>query len=108
MYYAGALRLGSNGLDVLHSYAKNHREQALSTSKTSHKMLTHKSGPEAWNLMSAGEPIAPSQLRLFLALDGEPHQALEPLLQCLRDRHVLKIGLVVVRDDVIVRVVRPD
>jgi hypothetical protein len=33
---------------------------------------------------------------------------LEPLLGCLRDRHNLKIGLVVVRDGAIVRVAKPD
>jgi hypothetical protein len=108
MYYADALRLGSHALDLMRSYAKTHLEQAVSKSKISHKMLTNKSSVESWPLMSSGQLLAPSDLRLFLALDGEPRHALEPLLGCLRDRHNLKIGLVVVRDGAIVRVAKPD
>jgi len=108
MYYGGALRLGSNGLSVLRAYANEHKEQARSTKRTSHKMLTGKSQPESWAVMSAGERISPTDLRLFLALDGEPRQALEPLLQCLRNYHNLTIGLVIVRDGTIVRVAKPD
>jgi hypothetical protein len=109
MYYAGALMLGSDGLDALHSYARGDSDRAHSESRTSLRMLAKtKSNPEAWEVMSGGQPVTPNQVRLFLALDGEPRQALEPILECLRDRHLLHIGLVLVRDGVIVRVVKPE
>jgi hypothetical protein len=76
MYYGGALRLGSNGLNILRTYANEHKEQALSEHRTPHKMLTGKSRPESWAVLSAGDRIAPTDLRLFLALDGEPHNNL--------------------------------
>ena len=110
MYYAGALMLGSVGLHALQNYAVKHAERAQSTSPISPKMLSGGISPpaKAFEALYQGRPLTPSEVYLFVALDGEAHRALEPTLLALRKHHHLHIGLVLVRGSRIERVSRPD
>ena len=103
MYYAGALMLGTEGLAFLRRYAEQHSERSRSTTKISPKALTGglSPGPTAWAAMYAGTRIAPDQIQLFIALDGEPHRAFVPTLRVLSEHHGLLIHYCVVRDGVV-------
>lgn len=97
MYYAGALMLGSEGLEVMRSFAAN--PEARDTSKKPLVRVTGaKTTTEAWAVLTKGTPVAPEQVRMFIALDNKPHHALEPILATLRQHHRLPIGLVIVKD----------
>lgn len=108
MYYAGALMLGSEGLCALRRFAVERAEQARSTSWISPRMLSGGISPpaKAFEALYRGRRISPSEIRLFVALDDEPHRALEPTLRALREHHGLEIGFVLVRDGRISRVSR--
>jgi len=109
MYYAGALMLGSEGLCALRRFAVDRREQARSPSWISPKMLSGGISPpaKAFEALYRGRRISPSEIQLFVALDGEPHRALEPTLLALREHHGLQIGFVLVREGRISRVSKP-
>lgn len=110
MYYAGALMLGSDGLSALQDFAIKHPEQAQSTSWISPKMLSGGISPpaKAFEALYRGRRLTPSEVYLFVALDGEAHRALEPTLLVLREHHHLHIGCILVRGRQIERVSRPD
>jgi len=110
MYYAGALMLGSAGVHALQDFAIKHPERAQSTSWISPKMLSDGISPpaKAFEALYQGRRLTPSEVYLFVALDGEAHRALEPTLLALREHHHLHIGLVLVRGGQIERVSRPD
>jgi len=105
MYYAGALMLGSDGLDFLQRYAESDAERAGSTTKISPKALTGGLSPgrAAWDAMYGGTPMTPEQIQLFVALDGEPHRAFVPTLRALSRHHGLAIGYCVVKGGAVVR-----
>jgi hypothetical protein len=109
MYYAGALMLGSEGLRSFKEFAINHSDKAKSTSWISPKMLSGGISPpsKAFEALYQGRRLTPAQVHLFVALDGEAHRALEPILRILHEHHQLHIGLVLVRDGQIERVFGP-
>jgi hypothetical protein len=108
MYYAGALLLGTQGLATIRDFASRYPEEARSNSKKSQVRLGGV-GPsaKAWAALCGGERIRPEQLRMFVALDSDPHHALDPLRSALYEHHGLAIGLVVVRKGEIERVSPP-
>ncbi len=103
MYYAGALMLGSKGVDALRAFARNHPEAARSTTWISPKKLTGgiSPPPKAFEFLYEGTRLTPQEVRLFVALDGDAHRGLGPTLRALRDHHGLPIGLVLVKDGAI-------
>jgi hypothetical protein len=109
MYYAGALMLGSEGLRSFKEFAIKHTERAKSTSWISPKMLSGGISPpsKAFDALYQGRRLTPAEVHLFVALDGEAHRALEPILRILHEHHHLHIGLVLVRDGQIERVFGP-
>jgi hypothetical protein len=108
MYYAGALLLGTAGLAAIREYVSRYPEEARSSSKKSQVRLSGVSpSTRAWASLSAGERIRPDQLRMFVALDSDPHHALDPLRRTLYEHHGLAIGLVVVKCGEIERVSPP-
>jgi len=102
MYYAGALMLGSNGLEILRDFATQYPEKAMATTKVSPKALTGGVTPpsKAWEAMYSGTRLTPSEIQLFIGLDGDPHRAFEPTLRALR-QHGLNVGYCIVRDGTI-------
>jgi hypothetical protein len=98
MYYGGALMLGSDGIEILRTFAEQHREKAIATTKISPKALTGGLTPakQAWDKMYRGTPIKPEEIQLFIALNGDPHRAFEHTLKALRC-HGLDIGYCIVR-----------
>ena len=109
MYYVGALQLGIDGLKKMKMFAANHQQEIRDGALPwiSLRMLAEtNTNPEAWRVLSRGRSLKRSEIKLFLGLDGDPPQSLEPILNCLRDLN-LSIGLVVVKDGKIVRVDKP-
>jgi hypothetical protein len=104
MYYAGALTLGSQGIETLRNFAGHCADIAHHTKRISpQKVVWNVDGidctnREAMELLRHGKSVTPEEIALFIALDGEPHHVLQPLLGNLRERHGLNIGLVVVRN----------
>ena len=99
MYYAGALKLGSEGLRMMRSFAVNHKDEARSTKKIPHIRLAGiKPSEKAWDALTKGARLKPEKMRMFIALNNKPHHALAPTLAALRQHHRLPIGLVVVKD----------
>ncbi len=102
MYYAGALSLGANGLRLLRRFASNPSAARTYEPKSAKQLTSGVSPPAAaWAQLQAGEPLAPSDIALFIALDGPPPAALQGVLSVLAAHHGLRIGLVVVREGAI-------
>ena len=99
MYYAGLLMIGSVGLRHLRDFARNEPIKAKSTSWVSPKSLTGGLSPpdRAWDVLYSGDRLMPHEIKLFVALDGDAHRALEPTVDALRKFHGLNIGIAVAR-----------
>ena len=103
MYYAGALTLGLDGIDLLREFAKTFKDEAHSIPRTSpqkviEKVLrVHYPNTQCFELLTKGTSLTPKDVALFVALDDKPHRVLAPLLRKLREFHALHVGLVVVR-----------
>jgi len=115
MYYAGALTLGSHGINALGEFAKQFEVEAKRIERTSpQKVFQNLTGvcyPNAhcFELLKKGKRVSPEEVALFIAIDNEPNHVLKPLLQMLLDHHGIAIGLVLVREgkiEVLVPVVR--
>jgi hypothetical protein len=100
MYYAGALRIGSTGFECFRKYADSQRERALSTSWISPKQLTGGVTPPsaAWGVIQTGEKLCSEDIRLFVAINSPPHEALRTAVRVLHQHHALDIGLLVVQE----------
>jgi hypothetical protein len=97
MYYAGALMLGSEGLRTMLRFAAN--PEARDTSrKPIVRLAGIKPTAPAWEALTIGTPLAPEQVRMFVALDDDPRAALKTIIATLHQHHRLPIGLVVVKD----------
>ena len=97
MYYAGALTIGSVGLDCYRRYAGEHRSEALSHAWTSPKALTGgiTPSPAAWAHIESGEKIRPEEVALIVALSAPPHDALRHAIRALNEHHRLHVGIAV-------------
>ena len=104
MYYAGALELGSQGIETLRNFAGHCADIAHHTKRISPQKVVrnvdgiHCTNDQAMELLRYGKSVTPEEIALFIALDGKPHHVLQPLLGNLRELHGLNIGLVVVRN----------
>ncbi len=98
MYYAGALSLSTSGLQLLTRFASNPSGARAYEPKSAKQRTGGLSPPAAaWTRLQAGEPLAPSDIALFIALDGPPPAALLGALPVLATHHGLRVSLVVVR-----------
>jgi len=102
MYYTGALNIGADGLACFRKYADSHPEPALSASWISPKQLTGGISPPsaAWAKIQSGEKLRPAEVRLFIALNAVPHDALCGALTILTEHHHLPIGLLSVKNGI--------
>jgi hypothetical protein len=100
MYYSGALRLSSEGIDLLRAYAESHVERALSVNWISPKQLTGGVMPPAaaWEILQSGRRLVPGEVRLFVALNSQPRESLIDAVAALRHHHDLDVGLVIVEN----------
>ncbi len=99
MYYAGALMLGAEGLQRLKTFAEKSPDVARQTARISPKKLTdgmYSSPEDAWEALYQGKKLEPEEIRLFIALNGKPHRALEPTLAALKQHHRIAIELIFV------------
>ena len=89
MYYAGALTLGSHGINALGEFAKQFEVEAKRIERTSpQKVFQNVTGvcyPNAhcFELLKKGKRVFPEEVALFIAIDNEPNHVLKPLLQML-------------------------
>lgn len=103
MYYAGALTLGLEGVELLRKFAVDFPNEARSIPRISPQKVIKKvsdirhPNPHCFELLAKGISLTPKEVALFVALDNEPHPVLKPTLKILRDLHGLHIGLVLVR-----------
>ena len=92
MYYGGALQLGLQGLARIREYAKT--ESAQSNERISLIKLAGISPTDAaWSLLQEGGSLSPADVRLFIALNGEPEQGLKDALKAVREHHGLCIDV---------------
>ena len=96
LYFTGALKIGTNGLDLMRDFARARSEVALRESMTSLKMLSGGVMPPdaAWAALRAGERIAPDQIHLCIGLDREPSSQLQETVALVRG-HGLPMDVVI-------------
>ncbi len=107
-YYGGALTFGLEGLNMLRQFASKFPALALTTERTSpQKVICNVQGVKTSNyrnnrcfeLLMEGTRLRPNDIALFVALDDKPHKVLLPLLEMLRQKHDLYIGLAIAKDE---------
>jgi len=99
MYYAGALKLGLDGICALAKFARASPTVAHSIPRISPQKVMEGLGSneQCFKALTMGGRLTPKDLALFIALDNEPRHTLVPTLKILRELHGLHIGLVLVR-----------
>lgn len=99
MYYAGALKLGLDGICALEKFARASPSVAHSIPRISPQKVMGGLGSNAqcFEALKMGDRLTPKDIALFIALDNEPRHTLVPTLNILRGLHGLHIGLVLVR-----------
>lgn len=103
MYYAGGLRIGSDGIDILQQFSKNFQSEAHSIERKSpQKVLLKVTGKkypnqDAMKLLTRGSSLTSKEIALFIAIDDEPHHTLLPTLRVLQELHDINICLIVVQ-----------
>jgi hypothetical protein len=109
MYYAGALMLGARGLQMLESLAVRHADYARSLNRVTPKRLTGGLSPptRAWQELYTGTKLRPDELRLFVAFDGQPHEAFAATLATLWEHHRVPLGYCVVAHGAVASVMTP-
>ena len=102
-YYAYALTLGENGLNLLTNFAENNIETAYGVTKiTPQKLCGGSHRDEAMPQMIAGRRLRSEEIGLFVAVDGKVEPSLSLIVSTLREQHKLSIGIIQVSDDSIV------
>ena len=73
-------------------------EGSIYASWVSPKQLTGGETPpsKAWAVIQSGKKLRPAEIRLFVALNAAPHEALSGAVATLTRHHNLPIGLVAV------------
>lgn len=98
MYYAGALSLGMNGLDLLCKFAKEYPDEARGTNWISAQRVCGGIGKEeAWERLQSGGKLLQEDIALLIAIDDKPRNSLCQVVSVLRD-HKLRIDIVVVKN----------
>lgn len=100
MYLTGALQLSQEGIQLYRDYARNHPDEATSTSKTSPKQIVSgsRSAEEAWKTLTQGTPVERDQIALYIATDDSPGHQLEVAVDLLSKVYGLHIGLIQVSE----------
>ncbi|PAY16355.1 hypothetical protein CKO51_27270 [Rhodopirellula sp. SM50] len=93
MYYAGAQQFGARGLRLLREFASANDRRARSQTPKTLKTLSGGISPReaAWRELQKGRKLRPDQIRLFIALNGEPSLSLKSSLSILASQHALLI-----------------
>src|SRR3990172_5913984 len=110
MYYAGALNLSIDGLDIIRDFVKEYPHEAWSRGWISaQRMCGGLSKEAAWKLMQNPKKgrLSPADIDLFIAVDGKPKQSLIDIVDMLNTHHQLGIKLVTVESGVITSVRLP-
>jgi hypothetical protein len=110
MYYAGALNLSIDGLDIIRDFAKEYPDEAWSRGWISaQRMCGGLSKDAAWKLMQNPKKrrLSPADIDLFIAVDGKPKQSLIDIVDMLNTHHQLGIKLVTVESGVVTSVRLP-
>jgi hypothetical protein len=111
MYYAGALNLSTDGLDIIRNFARVYPEEAWSRGWISAQRMCGKglSKDAAWKLMQSPKKrrLSPADIDLFIAVDGNPKQSLIDIVDMLNTHHRLGIKLVTVENGVVTTVRLP-
>lgn len=96
LYYAGLLQVGLRGVRMMREYASVNGRRARSLAPKSLKMLTKGISPRnlAWSELLKGRKLHPSQVGMFVVLDGIPKAGLKAALTTLAERHDLSIGVI--------------
>lgn len=106
MYYAGGLKIGLDGIELLRQFSKNFQSEAHSIERKSpQKVLLKVTGkkypnPDAMKLLTKGSSLTSKEIALFIAIDDEPHHTLQPTLRILQELHDINICLIVVRNGI--------
>lgn len=110
MYYAGALNLSTDGLDIIRHFAKEHPDEAWSRGWISaQRMCGGLNKDAAWKLMQSPKKrrLKPADIDMFIAVNGKPKQSLIDIVDMLNTHHQLGIKLVTVESGVITSVRLP-
>ena len=110
MYYAGALNLSTNGLDIIRKFAAEYPEDARRKGWISaQRMCGGLSKLEAWKRLQSPKKsrITPADIDLLIAVDGDPKPSLIDIIDTLNTYHQLGIRIVTVDKGVITAVRRP-
>jgi hypothetical protein len=96
MYYAGALSIGSHGWESIREFAQDSKKKPEALSRVSLKSVSGGVSPpdKAWKALAKGPKLRPEQVRLYVAMNGEPHRAFIHLYRMLRRHHGIIIGLI--------------
>jgi len=110
MYYAGALNLSTDGLDIIRDFVKEYPDEAWSRGWISaQRMCGGLSKDASWKLMQNPKKrrLSPADIDLFIAVDGKPKQSLIDIVDMLNTHHQLGIKLVTVESGVVTSVRLP-
>jgi hypothetical protein len=108
MYYAGALRLGQDGLEHLRRHAVlpkaidiTQRPPGFTSAQkvTAVPVRTPERKQVAWDRLHNGTKLQPKDIALFVALDGRPKPSLCQVIERLFESHKIDIGVVVANVD---------
>lgn len=96
LYYTGARQLGARGLRHMKHFAACNNRSASSLNATSLKMLSGGIAPRdvAWAELQKGRKLRADQIRLLIALDGEPRGSLKTMIELLHVEHGIDMGVV--------------
>jgi len=99
-YYAFALSLGENGLNLLTKFAKTNVVLARGVTKITPQALCggiHRN--QAMPQMEAGRRLRSEEIGLFVAVDNTVESSLTKIVFALRKYHRLNIGVIQVSSD---------
>ena len=99
-YLTFGLKLGNDTLLAIRDYATNNRQVAQSIDRITPKQMMNvtleSKCVESW---PNGGTLSPSEIGLYIALDGPAPPQLELITETMRDYCGLNVGIVVVEED---------
>jgi hypothetical protein len=101
MYYAGALNFSIDGLEIIRKFAIEHPDEAQKTGWISaQRICGGLSKLKAWKRLQSPRKnrLQPTDIDLFIAVDGKPKQSLIDTVNMLNVHHNLGIKIVTVEN----------